>query len=232
MLDLSSPNAPTRVSGFFRRNLEEYARRTGLRLPTLRGLRPYNGKAARRVTDGRVGGRPIMPLAVNYDAGQAPLVQGVPAGVAVRAEVIRRGLRRVRVSKASPRLILNPGFGGLDYAQGPRLKADTPSGVRGALRDRRHPHDTQYYDQEVAPIGTSRELINQRMLTTSADRASFTSEEPRDRIGLVDRTKAQAYALGTAQVPAVTAEPIGSPLTSLLPLAAVGFVFWLVFRGR
>lgn len=228
--NLQDPDAPTRVSGFWRQNLEAWAARRNTRLQDVGGHLPYRGVNL-ALKSGQPGGVPRIPPPVNLLATRNPILP-IPAGLAARAEFLRRETRRNRTAAESIQIMLNPGFSGLDYAAGPRYrtKPGTNAYSRGALRDmRRPPNGVQYYGQETAPASTVRALTNERILADPEPRTLPGSVEYADPNAAKDFNVALRTAVKTNVAPAVpnTASSWGD----VLPLVAVAAAFFLVFKG-
>ncbi len=228
MLDLSNPNAPTRVSGFWKRNLSAWARARNARLPDRGGAAPYKG-AFFLLPDGTVGGtnNPVPPI--NAAALREPIL-AVPAGVAARAEVLRRQIFRQRLQEGMRPVVLALTPGGLDYAQAPRIKPLTPSFIKGELRDtRRVRGGVQYFDQSQAPASVVGRFVQSLRFANPAAHVRPGTVEQVDGTAQADRRLAGALAMKTASV-ANPNEVTPEKSPSVLPLLVVAAVFFLVFR--
>jgi hypothetical protein len=234
-LQLHNPDAPTRVSGINRKPLSEWAKARNRRLPDRGGLLPNKG-IKRYLANGQVGGTPNRPLPVNLAVTLQPILK-IPASLAARAEALRRQARRVRLVRESIPVLLGGAltYGGKEFAQAPRM-VETPSGYRGALRDRRHPTTgpgVQFYEQEVAPFSTVRRLTATRVLAEPRARATFGPGPAVDYRAGVDANLGLRAAIGTASgsavgkiVPAEMPNSGSGPLAMILVGLAFFFVFW------
>jgi hypothetical protein len=235
-LQLNNPNASTRVSGINRKPLSEWAKARNRRLPDRGGLLPLKG-VKRYLANGDTGGTPNRPLSVNLAVTLQPILK-IPAALAARAEALRRQARRFRLSQEATPVLLGGAltYSGKEFAQAPRMR-DTPSGYRGALRDRRHPGSSgpgvQYYEQEVAPFSAVKRLTASRVLAEPRAHSSFAPGPAVDYRAGVDANLGMRAALGSASgsavgkiVPAEMPNSGSGPLAMILVGLAFFFVFW------
>jgi hypothetical protein len=228
-VDGSDPNGATTSappSRFRLESIKDRHARVFKRMPDVGGTAPWQGMD-------RGGGVPTLPKPTLADTnpphpGDVASGKANPRGLRQAMSAARRNLKRPT--------ILRPGIGGLDVAEGLRMKPNTPGGYRGALRDIRtrtwHGTMAGHY---TAPSGTVAASTAARVASpfTGPSVASFQPEDTESvskalPVGAPVLTAFAADTGGSSPVPADPPSASGAPWGALL---VAGVALFALSRG-